>query len=67
MFKLIHDLCLGEVSLTQSDLSLLAKHLEEGEKGEAKQPEEQSVEEEQSGGKGRDAYHKEAPILQKWK
>ena len=31
VFKLIHDLCQGEVCLSQADLSLLAKQLERSE------------------------------------
>lgn len=34
VFKVIHDLCHGEVSLFSSDLSLLAKHVEVKEKAE---------------------------------
>lgn len=34
VFKLIHDLCLGEMSLFPSDISLLEKHVELGEKAE---------------------------------
>ena len=45
VFKLLHDLSLGEVSLSPSDLSLLAKHVdlseleEEEEEGEGKKEE----------------------------
>lgn len=49
MFKLIHDLCLGEVSLSSSDLPLLVKHVEFNEKEE----EGEGKEEEEEVGKGK--------------
>lgn len=47
VFKLIHDLCLGEVSLFPSDISLLEKNVKLGEKagGEKKEVEEKGMEE----------------------
>lgn len=58
VFKLIHDLCLGEVSLTPSDLSLLAKHVELSEKEQVGSSPgvgagEEAGKEEGGGGKGK--------------
>ena len=46
MFKLIHDLCLREVSLSSSDLPLLVKHVELNKKEEGEGKEEEEEEEE---------------------